>query len=78
VKRAGFAVHTKLAPFTKMVVTLAQKAVVGNPKPAVQNGFGGYADWVIVSIYGLKTYLDLPYRRLLDILHEMSRITGTA
>jgi len=69
-------VHTKLARFTKKVVTLAQKAVVGNPKPAVQKSFGGYADWVIVSIHGLKTYLDLPYRRLLDILHEMPRITG--
>jgi len=44
VKRVGFAVHTKLARFTKKVVTLAQKAVVGNPKPAVQKGFGGYAD----------------------------------
>ncbi|GAB3687898.1 hypothetical protein GCM10028857_21480 [Salinarchaeum chitinilyticum] len=35
---------------------------------------GGYADWVIVSIHGLKTYLDLPYRRLLDVLYEMPRI----
>lgn len=75
-KRVGFAVHTKLARFMKKVVTLAQKAVVGNPKPAVQKGFGGYADWVIVSIHGLKTYLDLPYRRLLDVLYEMPRIAG--
>jgi len=29
---------------------------------------------VIVSIHGLKTYLDLPYRRLLDVLYEMPRI----
>jgi len=74
VKRVGSVVHTKLARFTKQVVTLAQKAVVGTPKPAVQKGFGGYSDWVIVSIHGLKTYLDLPYRRLLDVLHEMPRI----
>ncbi|MDL0137889.1 IS5/IS1182 family transposase, partial [Halobacterium salinarum] len=65
---------TKLARFTKQVVTLAQKAVVGNAKPALQRGDGGYADWVIVSIHGLKTYLDLPYRRLLDVLYEMPRI----
>ena len=73
-KRVGLVVQTKLARFTRKVVTLAQKAVVGNTKPAVQRGNGGYADWVIVSIHGLKTYLDLPYRRLLDVLHEMPRI----
>jgi hypothetical protein len=28
---------------------------------------------VIVSIHGLKTHLDLPYRRFLDVLHEMPR-----
>jgi IS5 family transposase len=67
-------VSSKLARFTNRVVSLAQKAVVGAAKPAVQRGNGGYADWVIVSIHGLKTYLDLPYRRLLDVLHEMPRI----
>ena len=69
-------VHSKLARFTSRLVSLAQKAVIGNPKLAVQKGFGGYADWLIVSIHGLKTYLDLPYRRLLDVLHEMPRISG--
>ena len=73
-KREGLVVQTKLARFTRKVVTLAQKVVVGNAKPALQRGDGGYADWVIVSIHGLKTYLDLPYRRLLDVLHEMPRI----
>ena len=65
---------TKLARFTRKDVTLAQKAVVGNAKSALRRGDGGYADWVIVSIHGLKTYLDLPYRRLLDVLYEMPRI----
>jgi IS5 family transposase len=74
VKRVGSVVPTKLARFTKQVVSLAQKAVVGNPQPAVQRGEKGYADWVMVSIHGLKTYLDLPYRRLLDVLYEMPRI----
>lgn len=73
-KREEQFVSSKLARFTSRVVSLAQKAVVGNPRPAVEKGFGGYADWVIVSIHGLKTYLDLPYRRLLDVLHEMPRI----
>ena len=73
-KRVDSVVHTKIARFTETVVTLAQKAVVGNTNPALQRGNGGYADWVIVSIHGLKTYLDLPFRRLLDVLHEMPRI----
>ncbi|WP_252700984.1 IS5 family transposase [Natronosalvus vescus] len=76
-KRDGSFVSSKLARFTSRVVSLAQKAVVGTPKPAVQKGNGGYADWVIVSIHGLKTYLNLPYRRLLDVLYEMPRITRT-
>jgi len=67
-------VHTKLGRFTRRIVSLAQKAVVGAPEPAFQPGETGFADWVIVSIHGLKTYLDLPYRRLLDVLHEMPRI----
>ncbi len=65
---------SKLARFTSRVVSLAQKAVVGTPNPAFRPGENGFSDWVIVSIHGLKTYLDLPYRRLLDVLHEMPRI----
>ena len=65
---------TKLSRFTQRVVSLAQKAVVGDPKPAYRSGEGGYADWVIVALHGLREYLDQPYRRLLDILHEMPRI----
>jgi len=61
-------VQSKRARFTKQGVTLAQKAVVGNASPAVQRGDGGYADWVILSIHGLKPYLDLPFRRLPDVL----------
>jgi len=69
VKRVGSVVSSKLTRFTEQVVSLAQKAVVGNPKPALQRGDGGYTDWVIVSIHGLKTSHDLPYRRLLDVLY---------
>jgi hypothetical protein len=53
---------------------LAKRAVSGDPDPAVKKGDGGYADWVIVAIHGLREYLDLPYRRLLDLLHEMHDI----
>jgi hypothetical protein len=68
------AVESGLACCLKKVVALAQIAIVGNPRPAVQKGLGGYADWVIVLIHGIKTYLDLPVRRFLDVFHEMPRI----
>jgi len=55
---------------------LSKKAVTGDPEPPVQKGNGGYADWVIVAIHGLREYLNQPYRRLLDILQEMPRITA--
>jgi len=67
-------VSSKIARFTMKVVTLAQKAVIGKAKPPLHRGDGGDAEWVIVSIHGLKTYLDLPYRRLLEVLYEMPRI----
>jgi hypothetical protein len=69
-------VSSKLSRFTDRVVTLAQKAVVGEPDPAVQKGDGGYADWLIVAIHGLYEYLDHTYRRLLDVLHEMHGIVA--
>ncbi|SEP16140.1 hypothetical protein SAMN04487948_11785 [Halogranum amylolyticum] len=62
---------TQLARFTDSCVDLSQKAVAGEPQPPLQKGRGGYADWVIVAIHCLREYLNQPYRRLLDILHEM-------
>jgi IS5 family transposase len=62
--------------FTSRVVSLAKKAVAGEPAPAVQKGDGGYADWVIVALHGLREYLGHSYRQLLDVLHEMPRIVA--
>ncbi|WP_436936522.1 IS5 family transposase [Halovenus marina] len=67
---------SQLARFTDRIVDLSQKAVVGNPAPAVKKGDAGYADWVIVALHCLREYLDHPYRRLLDVLHEMPGIVG--
>lgn len=66
--------YSRLSHFTDRLVTLAKRAVSDEPSPAVKKGDGGYADWVIVAIHGLREYLDLPYRRLLDVLHEMQGI----
>jgi IS5 family transposase len=74
VKREESCVQSDISRFTSRLVSLAKKAVVGKPDPAYQEGQGGYADWVIISIHGLREYLDLPYRRLLDVLAEMHGI----
>lgn len=75
-KREKLSVSTKLARFTRRVVSLAKKAVGGETEPPVQKGEGGYADWVIVGLHGLREYLGHPYRRLLDVLHEMPGIVA--
>ena len=67
---------SKLARFTSRVVSLAQKAVVGDPASAFEPGESGYADWVIVALHGLREYLGHSYRQLLDVLHEMPRIVS--
>jgi IS5 family transposase len=76
VKREKPVVSSKLARFTERVVSLAQKAVVGEPAPAFAPGETGYADWVIVALHGLREYLGHSYRQLLDVLHEMPRIVS--
>jgi len=69
-------VPSKLARFTDRCVALSQKAVGKDPNPPLRKGESGYADWVIIALHGLREYLDLPYRRLLDVLSEMPKIVG--
>lgn len=65
---------SRLSRFTDRLVTLAKRAVCGDLDTADKKGDGGYADWVIIVIHGLREYLYLPYRQLLDVLHEMHGI----
>ncbi|MEF8893765.1 IS5/IS1182 family transposase, partial [Halodesulfurarchaeum sp.] len=74
--RDGLGVLTKTPRFTKEVVSLAQKAVVGQPDPAYRPGKYGYGDWVILAIQGLKEYLGHQYRKLMNVLRKMPRITN--
>jgi len=74
VKREKASVQSSLTRFTSRVVSLAKKATDGASEPPVQKGDGGYADWVIVAIHGLREYLDHSYRLLLDELSEMDDI----
>lgn len=66
---------SRLSRFTDRLVTLAKRAVSGDASLAVKKGDGGHADWVVVVIHGLREYLDLPYRRLLEA--RSSRSTST-
>ena len=75
-KRAQFGVPSKLARFTDRCVELSQNSVGSPADEPLKKGEGENADWVIVAIHGLREYFDLPYRRLLDVLSEMPRITG--
>ncbi|MFW5959372.1 MAG: IS5 family transposase [Natronomonas sp.] len=65
---------TTLARFTSTCVGLAKKATVGPAGPPLEPGEGGYADWVIVALHGLKEHLGHSYRQLMDVLKEMPRI----
>lgn len=58
--------ETITSRFTSRLVSLAKKAVAGQPAPSYQEGEGGYADWVMISIQGLREYFGHPYRFLLD------------
>jgi IS5 family transposase len=57
-----------------MIVSLAKKAVAGEPAPAYRPGKEGYADWVILAVQGFKEYLNHDYRKLMDVLREMPRV----
>lgn len=67
---------TTLARFTSMCVRLSKKAASDTHRPAVKKGDGGYADWLVIAVHGLKEHLGHPYRQLMDVLREMPRIVG--
>ncbi len=69
--------QTKTARFAETVVSLAQKAVAGEPAPAYRPGKEGYADWVILAVQGFKEYLEHDYRKLMDVLREMPRVADS-
>ncbi|WP_435095087.1 hypothetical protein [Halorubrum sp. N11] len=66
--------QTKISRFAEAVVSLAKKAVAGEPAPAYRPGRDGYADWVILAVQDFKEYLAHDYRTLMDVLREMPRV----
>jgi len=73
VKREKGSVQTSISRFTSRVVSLAKKATGDRSQPPVQPGEGGFADWVIVSILGIREFKSASYRSLLD---ELSHTVG--
>ena len=66
--------QTKISRFAETVVSLAKKAVTGEPALAYRLGKDGYADWVILAVQGFKKYLNHDYRKLMDVWREMPRV----
>jgi hypothetical protein len=75
-KRENSFVSSKLICFTKRVISVAKKRAAASHIKRTEEGKKGYADLVIVSIHDLQGYLEHPYRRLLDVLHEMHSIVS--
>jgi IS5 family transposase len=74
VKREKGSVPTTISRFTSRVVSLAKKATGDRSEPSIQPGEGGYADWVIVSILGLREFKSASYRTLIDELSQMDDV----
>lgn len=66
--------QSTLIRFTSRVVSLAKKATDDPTEPPVKKGDGGYADWVIVAIHGLRELFDHSYRLLMEELSEMDDV----
>ena len=64
------------SPASLIGCVACSKGLVGEPDPAFEADEGGYADWVIAPIHGLREFLDDTYRRLLDVHHEMHGIVA--
>ena len=51
------------------------KLVVDNPdEPAVPQGGGGFAEWAMLTLHGLRIELGKSYRQTIDLLTEMPGI----
>ncbi|WP_096391841.1 IS5 family transposase [Halopenitus persicus] len=65
---------SKISRITTKAVTLAKNVVGGRGEVTAPEGGGGFADYALVSLHGLRIYLDESYRNALDLLSEMPQI----
>jgi len=60
-----------LTHFVNWCVSLAKEAVVSRAAPAVQKGTGGYADWIVLTIFCLREWEGGTYRSIIGLLQYM-------
>ena len=63
--------ESEIRRFARLFVVIA-KIVVNNPdEPAAPIGGGGFAEWVMIAVNGLRIKLGKSYRETYDLLSEM-------
>ncbi|MFC7325890.1 hypothetical protein ACFQMF_15075 [Halorubrum rutilum] len=67
---------TQFFIFIGEVVPVAQRVTGDGGESADPEGGGGFVDYALVSLHRLRIYLDSSYRMTIDLLKEMSQITG--
>ena len=67
---------TKISRFTSEIVPIAQRVAGDGDESAATFRGGGFADYALVSLHCLRIYLNTSYRMTIDLLKEMSQITG--
>jgi len=67
---------TQISRFTGEIVPIAQRVTGDGDESAAPEGGGGFADYALVSLHCLRIYLNTSYRMTIDLLKEMSQITG--
>lgn len=73
-KRATGEMPAHITRFMEQSVQHAKEAVVGQPRPALRRGDGGYADWVILAILAFREREEETYQSVVDKLEVMGPI----
>jgi hypothetical protein len=60
--------------FTEKLVSLAKSYSVDVDEPAAPEGGGRFAEWAMISLHGLRIFLEKSYVMTLDLLETMTQI----
>ena len=67
---------TQISRFTGEICPIAQRVTGDGDESATPKGGGGFADYALVSLHCLRISLNTSYRMTIDLLKEMSQMTG--
>jgi hypothetical protein len=59
---------------TEDLVSLAKSYSVDADEPAALEGSGRFAEWAMISLHGLRIFLEKSYVMTLDLLETMTQI----